>query len=113
MRPILLLKIALLVALIYFSFHLLYLDYTVDKSILAQSTALLKLRGDPHLDTAENRKRVLEKRATIEKEIEILTTQKHPYWYKTIALFLGIIAGWLIRNIIATQFKKRAKNNRM
>jgi hypothetical protein len=111
MRLILWLKIVLLIGFIYFSLRVIFIDYPIEQSIKAQQTVLSKLRKDRALDTSEGRERYLQKRLVIQKQIDNLHKKKHPNWYQYIPIILSPIAGWLIRGIIFTVFKKRANNN--
>ena len=57
MRISLLIKILLAICSIYFCFRFINIHRQIDDSIKQKYTTLYELRGDPSLDTAENRKR--------------------------------------------------------
>ena len=108
MRSILWLKILLLVGFIYFSFYISSIDRPIQQSIDAHEATLTKLRKQRALDTSESRESYAQRRLVIQKQIESLKEKKHPYWYKNIPIYLSLLAGWLIRSIIADVKKIRA-----
>ncbi len=106
MRLITLAKILILISCIGLSIYLTFIDYPVAKSIQAQYTALDKLKNDPAIDSAENRKRYALNKAAIYQQIDELNKKRHPYWYQIIGILLTAFTGWLIRLIVPPLFKK-------
>ncbi len=94
------LKILLIIGCMSLSIYLIFINYTVDKSISAQYTALSKLRGDPALDSSENRKIYAQRKSEINRQIDELRTKRHPDWYRFVAILLSISTGFLIRRMI-------------
>jgi hypothetical protein len=80
-----------------------------EKRISDRYTAIGKLRGDPHLDTVENRKRYIEAKNVIMAEIESLEKERKPYWYRYIGLSFALMASLLLNHIISTLMNKRKK----
>ena len=72
MRISLLIKILLAICSIYFCFRFINIHRQIDDSIKQKYTTLYELRGDPSLDTAENRKRYLQKNEELNNQIESL-----------------------------------------
>lgn len=110
MRLIFLIKILLAIGCIYLSFRLVFINDTIDKLINEQYNTLHKLRGDPALDTAENRKIYLQKKTEINNQIDSLSEKRYSNWYKFIAIIFGYIAGFLVRDIVSTLFRKERIN---
>ena len=110
MRIILLIKILLAICCIYFSIRIIYINGQIDNSISEKYTAFNKLRGDPSLDTAGNRKRHLQKKVEFKREIDSLSEKRYPTWCRYIGLILGIIASLLAQDIYNTLFKKKRLN---
>lgn len=81
----------------------------VDKRISDRYTAIGKLRGDPHLDSAENRKRYIQAKNVIMAEIESLEKERKPYWYRYIGLSFAFIASLSLNHIISTLMNKRKR----
>lgn len=106
MRLIILIKILLAIFCIYLSFRLVFINASIDKSLNEQYHALSKLRNDPALDSAENRKRYAQRRTEINQQIDSLGEMRYSSWYKFIGIIFASIAGWLSRNLF-TLFKKR------
>ena len=107
MRLILLIKILLAIGCIYLSLRLFFINYSIDNSIHEQVTALFKLKNDPALDSAENRKRYAQRRTDINKQIDSLYKKRYSNWYGFIGLILVFISNRLRRNIATSLFKKR------
>lgn len=72
MRLILLIKKLPFIGCIYLSLRLFFINYSIDKSIHGQVTALVRLKNDPAIDLAENRKRFAKRKADINKQIDCL-----------------------------------------
>lgn len=108
MRINLLIKILLAISCFYFSIRIIYVNGQIDKSISEKYTVLSKLRGVPSLDTAENRKRYQRKKGEINKQIDSLREKKYPNWCRFLAVILAPIAGWQLRSIYSSVFKKPA-----
>ena len=109
MRLIVILKILLAIGCIYLSFRLFFINYSIDNSIHEQVTALVKLKNDPALDSAENRKRYTQRNADINKKIYSLYKKRYSKWYEVIGLILAFISSGLLKNITTILFKKRTK----
>jgi hypothetical protein len=62
MRITLLIKILLTICSIYFCFRFINIHRQIDDSIKQKYTTLYELRGDPSLDTSENRKVIFKRR---------------------------------------------------
>jgi hypothetical protein len=99
------LKISLAIAFIGIGLYFLFIDYSVDKELEKQYHALSHLKNDPLKDSATNRILYAERKAAINKQINLLEKKRHPYWYRTISVILMPVSGGLIRNAL---FKKRA-----
>ena len=108
MRISLLIKILLAICSIYFCFRFINIHRQIDDSIKQKYTTLYELRGDPSLDTAENRKRYLQKNEELNNQIESLKKKKFPKWWtSSFSISLCILLGWWLRIIFTTLFKKR------
>ena len=104
------LKILLLLGCIYLIADIIYIDLPIDNAIKKEYDALYKLRGDPHLDTAANRKIYAQKKAAIQYRIDRLSEKKHAdWWYRAAPIVLTLIGGWLLRSIIAALKTRRTK----
>jgi|GEM_PF-4499373 len=108
MLLIFILKILLAIGCIYLSFRLFFINYSIDNSIDEKVTALVKLKNDPALDSAENRRRYARRKADINKQIDSLYKKRYSKWYGFFGLILAFISSRLLRNIATTVFKKRA-----
>ncbi len=102
------LKILLIIGCMSLSIYLIFINYTLDKSISAQNTALSKLRGDPSLDSSENRKIYAQRKLEINRQIDELRTKRHPDWYRYVAILLSVYTGFLIKRTIPL-FKRTYK----
>ena len=102
------LKILLAIGCIYLSFRLFFINYSIDNFIHVQVTTLGKLKNDPALDSAENRKRYTLSNTDINKQIDSLYKKRYSKWYGFIGVILIFISSRLLRNIATTLFKKRA-----
>lgn len=100
------LKILLIISCICLSFYLTFINYSIDQSIDAQYTTLVKLRNKPGIDSAESRKIFVQKRADINQQIDKLREKRHSRWYRFIAILLSSFAGWLIWGNTSSLFKK-------
>ncbi len=108
MKTTQLIKLFLSICFIAFCFRLIYINGQIDTSIKEKYTTLYKLRGDPALDTAENRKRYIKKKEKIENQIGQLEKKKFPSWWNTFfSSILAILLGWWLRTIFTSLFKKR------
>lgn len=110
MRLIFLIKILFAISCVYISLRSVSINESIDNLINEQYSALGKLRGNPTLDTAENRKRYLERKTEINKQIASLSRKRYPTWYKYIGLILGMIGSYLVKDITSTLFKKKPLN---
>jgi len=107
MKNILLIKILLAICSIYLCFQFIYIHKQIDDSINQKYTTLYKLRGDPSLDTAENRKMYLQKKEDLNNQIESLEKKKFPIWWNSLfSTLLCILLGWWLKIIFTTLFKK-------
>ena len=108
MRLITVAKILLILGCIALSLYFTLINYSIDRSINTQLTALTKLKNDPKLDSAVNRKIYAQRKADINQEYERLRAKRHSQWFSILGVVLAMFDGWLIRRIVPPLFKKRS-----
>lgn len=107
MKTKLIIKLVLVICCICLFIRIHYINEQIDNSIKERYTALYKLRGDPSLDTAENRIRYLQKKEELNNQIESLKKKKFPLWWNSFySSLILIILGWQLRFIYTSLFKK-------
>jgi hypothetical protein len=108
MRVIILLKLLVASACIYFSIHIILSGGTIEQSINEQYHAFASLKNDPARDSAINRKILVQRRRQISGEINRLSQKRYPTWLRFLPILLTLIAGKMLSDIYFTLFKRRS-----